>query len=62
MDSKLEWYGYLHVNGTYLLKRYWGDPGDIFEMKESDFVLCSTGPFEAVNREDALEKLKELLQ
>jgi hypothetical protein len=51
----LEWYGYLHVNGTLHLKRYFGDRGDIDEAIESDFVSLVKGPFEAETREEAIK-------
>jgi len=57
----MEWYGYLHINGTLHVKRFFGDYGDIIECKQSDFVLCSAGPFDANSREEALAILKEKL-
>ena len=58
-----EWYGYVHVNGTVHLKRYFSalQEGDINEAIESDFVVKVVGPFEAENREAAMKYLKEKL-
>lgn len=50
---KLQWYAYRHINGTLHLKRYFGDPLDIREVKESPFVREVTGPFEANKRKEA---------
>ena len=42
--EKLEWWGYLHVEGTLQVKRYFG-PRDIEEAHESPFVDMVHGPF-----------------
>jgi hypothetical protein len=52
-----KWWGYRHSNRSYQVKRYFGEI-DIIEAKQSSFVEQVYGPFEAENREDALEKLK----
>jgi len=54
-----EWYGYLHVQGSIHLRRYFGDRGDIDEAIESDFVALVKGPFEAESRKEALKILME---
>ena len=54
-----EWYGYLHVQGSVHLRRYFGDQGDIDEAIESDFVAAVKGPFEAESRTAALKILME---
>ncbi len=59
--STLEWYAYQHINGTLLLRRYFGDHGDIKEARESDFVKRVTGPFEAKNREVAMDIMRARL-
>lgn len=55
----IQWWGYVHVSGSYHPKRYWDDK-DLDSARESDFVLEVHGPFEAVSRHDALKKLVEL--
>jgi hypothetical protein len=59
----LEWYGYLHVNGSIHLKRYRPElqRGDIDEAVESDFVSVVKGPFKAENREEAMKILRREL-
>lgn len=54
----LMWWGYIHTNDTIQVKRYFG-PEDIEEAKESPFVQCCHGPFEANSRREAKEKLVE---
>lgn len=51
--SNLLWWGYRHVNGAYLVKRYFDDK-DIKEANESDFCYAVVGPFEAKDRNEAL--------
>lgn len=58
--EKLEWWGYLHVEGTLQVKRYFG-PRDIKEAQESPFVDIVHGPFSADGREQALQILSEHL-
>ena len=55
-----KWWGYVHVNGSLQAKRYF-DKRDIEEALESDFVATVCGPFLAVDRDDALKKIKELI-
>ncbi len=59
MVAQVEWYGYLHVEGGLFLKRYFGDPLDIQEAIESDFVSRVIGPFKARSREEALKILNK---
>lgn len=54
----LEWWGYLHTNGSLQVKRYFG-PEDIAEARESPFVNTVYGPWECSGREEALELLKK---
>jgi hypothetical protein len=58
----LQWYGYMHVEGSIHCKRYFSEvsQGDIDEAIESDFVWIVHGPFEAENREAALKILREV--
>lgn len=57
METKLLWWGYKHTSGTYQAKRYF-DARDIKEAIDSPFVDEWTGPFEADNRDEALEIVK----
>lgn len=56
---KQTYWGYKHVSGTYQAKRYF-DKRDIQEANDSDFCEKVVGPFESKNREEALNKVKEL--
>ncbi len=52
--SKNLWFGYLHTQGTLQAKRYF-DKRDTDEAEESPFVKEVVYPFEASDREEALE-------
>lgn len=52
IDPGPPWYGYIHVDGTLHVKRYFG-PEDITEATDSEFVAQITGPFHAPNAEIA---------
>jgi hypothetical protein len=54
------WWGYLHVEGTIQAKRYF-DKLDIREAQESPFVARVFGPFEAKDRQDAIEQIETFL-
>ena len=60
---KIEWWGYLHSNGTIQVKRWFGDHKDYTEDCEgNDFVVSVVRPFVADSREEALEFItKQLL-
>jgi hypothetical protein len=53
----IEWWGYVHVDGSLHVKRYFG-PDDLSEARESDFVQEVYGPWKVNTREEAIEKLK----
>lgn len=63
MDENL-WYGYLHVNGTVQVKRWFPTTGhlDLEEALESPFVQKVHGPVPADNRKQALEIFTEKLK
>ena len=50
------WWGYLHINGSVQAKRYFAQI-DLDEGEQSPFVELVEGPFEAENREEALNIL-----
>ena len=52
------WWGYLHTNGSIQAKRYF-DRRDLEDANESPFVSTYFGPFEAENRDEALNLLKD---
>jgi len=54
----LEWWGYLHTDGSYQAKRYFGEQ-DLKEARESDFVKSIVPPFLAKDLDDALWQIKE---
>ncbi len=58
--SRLQWWGYRHVNGTLHLKRYLSFGREaIADAHESDFVQDVCGPFYADSRVEAIAKLKK---
>ena len=59
--NTLKWWGYLHVNGSIQVKRFF-DQRDIDEANESDFVQKTTQPFDAVDRNDALKQASGILK
>ena len=56
----MKWWGYLHVNKTLQVKRYF-DQKDIDEANESPFVEKTFGPIEADDRDMALDLLRKVL-
>lgn len=61
MMSNNKWWGYKHINGSLQAKRYFDDR-DLSEAYESPFVDQVILPFEAEDREQALEHIKKLLE
>jgi len=61
MSAGIEWWGYRHTNGSIQAKRWFGDPLDLQEARESPFCETVAGPFEADGREDAIAKLERLV-
>lgn len=59
--SKNEWWGYLHVNGSVIVKRYL-DTKDITEALESPFVKYVSGVCLAVDRKEAIEIITKELE
>ncbi len=55
-----KWWGYIHVNSQLMVKRYF-DQKDIDEANESPFVERAFGPFEADDRDMAIDLLKRAL-
>lgn len=58
MSNKRQWWGYLHTSGTLQAKPYF-EPLDIIEARQSPFCVKVVGPFEASDRDEALEIVKE---
>lgn len=56
--KKLEWWGYVHINGRIQVKRFFGQR-DIDEANESDFVVRTAGPFMATDRADAFRIMED---
>ena len=59
--TKNKWWGYVHVNGTIQVKRYF-DERDIDDARCSDFCIMVFPPFEADSREEAIHHIKSKLQ
>jgi hypothetical protein len=50
-----KWWGYLHSNGSIIVKRYFGDPRDYTtDCNNNPFIVKVVEPFSANGREDAL--------
>lgn len=58
MSNKRQWWGYLHTSGTLQAKPYF-EPLDIIEARQSPFCDKVVGPFEASDRDEALEIVKQ---
>jgi hypothetical protein len=58
MEERNKWWGYKHISGTYQAKRYF-DQRDLDNAYESDFVQEIVQPFDAGNRDEALEYIKQ---
>lgn len=56
---KFKWWGYKHVSGTYQAKRYF-EHLDIQEGIDSPFCEVVVGPFDAANRDEALQIVQKL--
>lgn len=56
-EEKIKWWGYFHVNGTFKVKRYWEDPRDLEEARESDFVASVHGPWVCDSATEATKML-----
>lgn len=53
IEEKFEWWGYIHENNTIQVKRYF-DKRDLQDARVFS-------PFLASGREDAIEKIKEIV-
>lgn len=58
--KQLLWWGYEHVAGTFQIKRFF-DVKDIIDANDSPFCKHVVGPFEAENRDEALDLLQTLI-
>lgn len=59
---KIEWWGYLHSNGSIQVKRWFGDHKDYTEdCYGNDFVVQVVPPFEADSRESAISHIMNVL-
>lgn len=56
--GNLQWWGYLHTNGSIQVKRYFSQQ-DMDEAWESPFVIAVAGPWDCTGREEAISKTKE---
>lgn len=59
----LKWWGYLHSNGSFQVKRYFGDWDDILkDIKGNDLVVRVVGTFNAESREEAVRIILKSLK
>jgi hypothetical protein len=61
MSTKNLWWGYLHQNGSLIIKRYLSED-DVLEALESDFCVKIFNPFWATTRQDALNQINNKLK
>jgi hypothetical protein len=55
-SSEIQWWGYLHQNGSLQVKRWFGDHGDYTtDCEGNDFVVRVVPPFTAGSREEAIK-------
>ena len=59
-NSKMSFWGYLHVNGTVQVKCYFG-PDDLDEALSSDFVITVSGPDKFESMIDAVKHYEGVL-
>jgi hypothetical protein len=51
MTDKMQWWGYLHADGSVHVKRWFGDPKDYTTDCEGNaFVVTVVKPFAAIDR------------
>ena len=54
MSNEIQWWAYLHANGTVQVKRWFGDVKDYTtDCEGNDFVQRVAPPFSAKNRDEA---------
>ena len=58
--SDLRWWGYVHINNSIQVKRWFGDYRDLEEAVESDFTETTYGPFLAAGRQQAIDHIQVL--
>lgn len=56
-ETKQQWWGYRHANGSIQAKRYY-IPLDVQEAEESEFCETVFQPFEAESKEEAISIIK----
>lgn len=57
-SGKILWWGYRHINGHIQVKRFFNQ-FEIDDAYESPFAIHVYEPFEAENRADAINKIKQ---
>lgn len=63
METKNQWWGYLHTNGNIQVKPAIWDINDMLaDARESPFCERVFEPFEAENREEAIKIISEKLK
>lgn len=55
--QRVEWWGYVHVNGSIQAKRLFSKD-DIHEAQSSPFAREVYGPFFAISRDDAIDQIR----
>ena len=58
-ENKILWWGYQHTESNEILIKRYINSRDLDEAEESDFVGIMYGPYEANNREEALDIFKK---
>ena len=61
MSGNNLWWGYLYINGSLRVKRYF-NPLDLEEARRSPFTSIVVAPFKAMDRQHALKMLAAKLK
>jgi hypothetical protein len=59
--KEILWWGYIHENGSIQVKRYLDDYYSIEDARGSPYVKEVYVPFEAKDREDAIDIIKKMM-
>ena len=59
--KKAQYWGYHHINDTYMIKLYYG-PMEMEEAEKSLYVAAVAGPVWAKDRQDAIDQIVCLLR
>lgn len=61
LPSKTKWWGYKNVNGWYNVKRYFNEE-EISQAERTATIQEVSDPFEAKDRDEAMQIIKQLIE